>query len=99
MTSTDTTKLDSITGELRSITEKFGVTMRGPIPLPTKKLRVTTMKTPCGDGTGHGNATWDRWEMRIHKRIIDVSADERTLRQIMRVSVPEGVQISIELKD
>ena len=99
LTSTDTTKLDSITGELRSITEKFGVTMRGPIPLPTKKLRVTTMKTPCGDGTGHGNATWDRWEMRIHKRIIDVSADERTLRQIMRVSVPEGVQISIELKD
>jgi len=99
LTSTDTAKLDSIVKELRTITEKFGVAMRGPIPLPTKKLRVTTMKTPCGDGTGHGNATWDRWEMRVHKRVIDVSADERTLRQIMRVSVPEGVQISIELKD
>ena len=50
LTSTDTTKLDAVTTELRSITEKFGVAMRGPIPLPTKKLRVTTMKTPCGDG-------------------------------------------------
>jgi len=99
LSSTDTAKLDSVVNELRSITEKFGVAMRGPIPLPTKKLRVVTMKTPCGDGTGHGNATWDRWEMRVHKRIIDVSADERTLRQIMRVSVPEGVQISIELRD
>jgi len=99
LSSTDTAKLDSVVSELRSITEKFGVAMRGPIPLPTKKLRVVTMKTPCGDGTGHGNATWDRWEMRVHKRIIDVSADERTLRQIMRVSVPEGVQISIELRD
>lgn len=99
LSSTDTAKLDSVVTELKSITEKFGVAMRGPIPLPTKKLRVTTMKTPCGDGTGHGNATWDRWEMRIHKRVVDVSADERTLRQIMRITVPDGVQISIELRD
>ncbi len=99
LTSTDLAKLEEVIRELKGITEKFGVTMRGPIPLPTKKLKVTTMKTPCGDGTGHGNATWDRWEMRVHKRVVDVSADERTLRQIMRISVPEGVQISLELKD
>ena len=99
LTSTDPKKLDAICLDLRGITEKFGVAMHGPIPLPTKKLKVTTMKTPCGDGTGHGNATWDRWEMRIHKRVIDISADERTLRQIMRVQVPDGVNISITLKD
>lgn len=92
-------KLEEITSQIREITKKFGVAMHGPIPLPTKKLRITTMKTPCGDGTGHGNATWDRFEMRIHKRVIDVGADERTLRQIMRVQVPDGVNISIELKD
>jgi small subunit ribosomal protein S10 len=99
LSSADPAKLDSVVTELKSITEKFGVAMRGPIPLPTKKLRVTSMKTPCGDGTGHGNATWDKWEMRVHKRVVDVSADERTLRQIMRITVPDGVQISIELKD
>jgi len=49
--------------------------------------------------TGHGNATWDRWEMRIHKRVVDISADERTLRQIMRVTIPDGVSISIQLRD
>ena len=97
--SNDTQKLDSVCQELKSIADKFGVVVRGPIPLPTKKLKVVTMKTPCGDGTGHGNATWDRWEMRIHKRVIDISADERTLRQIMRVQVPDGVNISISLKD
>jgi small subunit ribosomal protein S10 len=99
LASADTAKLESVITELRGISEKFGVVMRGPIPLPTKKLRITTMKTPCGDGTGHGNATWDRWEMRVHKRVVDVSADERTLRQIMRITVPDGVQVSIELKD
>ncbi|MEM5872256.1 MAG: 30S ribosomal protein S10 [Candidatus Aenigmatarchaeota archaeon] len=97
--SPDPKKLDAVCNELKAITEKFGVAMRGPIPLPTKKLRVVTMKTPCGDGTGHGNATWDRWEMRIHKRVIDISADERTLRQIMRVTIPDGVSISIQLRD
>lgn len=49
--------------------------------------------------SGHGNATWERWEMRIHKRVIDISADERTLRQVMRVTVPDGVNISISLRD
>ncbi len=99
LSSPDPKKLESVCAEIKAIADKFGVALRGPIPLPTKKLKVVTMKTPCGDGTGHGNATWDRFEMRIHKRVIDVGADERTLRQIMRVTIPDGVLISIELKD
>lgn len=43
--------LDTICNEIKEIAKKFGVNYRGPIPLPTKKLRVTVMKTPCGDGT------------------------------------------------
>jgi ribosomal protein S10 len=35
--------------------------------------------------------------MRIHKRIVDVSADERVMRQLMRVRVPDDVYIEIEL--
>ena len=94
----DPKELDSICAEIKEIAKKFGVSYRGPIPLPTKKLRVVTMKTPCGDGTGHGNTTFDRWEMRIHKRIIDMQADDRALRQVLRVQVPQGVHISIRLK-
>jgi small subunit ribosomal protein S10 len=36
--------------------------------------------------------------MRIYKRIIDVAGDERTLRQIMRVKVPDTVHIEISLE-
>jgi small subunit ribosomal protein S10 len=99
LTSTDPEKLNGVCKELKGIADQFGIAMHGPIPMPTKKLKVVTMKTPCGDGTGHGNATWDRWEMRIHKRVVDISADERTLRQIMRIQVPDGVNISITLRD
>jgi len=93
----DPKELDSICSEIRGIAKKFGVGYKGPVPLPTKKLKVTTMKTPCGDGTGHGNASFDKWEMRIHKRLIDVQADDRTLRQIMRISIPQSIHIEIRL--
>jgi len=63
------------------------------MPLPTKKLKVPVRKSPDGEGT----ATWERWEMRIHKRLIELDADDRTMRQVMRVTIPEGVNIEIEL--
>jgi len=36
--------------------------------------------------------------MRIHKRLIDIAGDERTLRQVMRVKVPDTVQVKISLE-
>lgn len=90
--------LDSVCREIIDIAKRYGVGYKGPIPLPTKKLRVVTLKTPCGDGTGHGNATFDKWEMRIHKRVVDVQADDRTLRQIMRISLPKNVHMEIRLQ-
>ncbi len=95
LASTDIEKVNTTCDYIKSVVEKTGVRMRGPIPLPTKKLRITTRKSPCGDGT----ATWERYEMRIHKRLIDLDADERTLRLIMRVPVPEGLNIEIEMID
>jgi len=71
------------------------------IPLPTKRLRVPVMRTPCGDGMhrGGGGGNWETWEMRIHKRILDVGANERVLRQITRIRIPRDVNIEIELTD
>jgi len=93
LTSTNYKKLEGVCGELKAIAEKTGVKMTGPVPMPTKRLRVPVRKSPCGEGT----ATWDRWELRIHKRLIDVDAEERVMRRIMRIRVPEEVHVTIEL--
>ncbi len=90
-------ELDKISNEIREIAKKLGIDYKGPIPLPTKRMRINVLKTPSGDGTGHGNATWDKMEMRIHKRILDVQADDRVLRQIMRVDIPQSIKIEIKL--
>lgn len=95
LASTDIAKINQTCDYIKDIVEKTGVVMRGPIPLPTKKLKLATRKSPCGDGT----ATWERYEMRVHKRLIDVGLDERTLRLIMRVPIPEGLNIEIEMID
>lgn len=99
LSGTEKTAIDRVCDKIKAISEKTGTSMKGPIPLPTKKLRVPVLKTPCGDGCGHGNATFDRFEMRIHRRLLDVAANERVLHQIMRIDVPSEVQISIEIKD
>ena len=95
LNSTDIEMLNNICNSIKDISKKSGVVLRGPIPLPTKKLKITTRKSPCGDGT----ATFDRFEMRIHKRLIDLPANEKVLHNIMRLKIPKSVNIKIEVKD
>ncbi len=94
LTGTDPKKVDTVCQQIKAISERTGVNMKGPIPLPTRRLVVPVRKGPDGGGT----STIDRWEMRIHKRIIDIDADERALRQLMRIQIPDGVNIEIVLK-
>ena len=94
LTSTDTQKLEGVCDEIRDIAQKIGVKLVGPIPLPTKKLVVPTRRTPCGDGS----KTWDKYEMRVHKRLIEIDARDRVMRSIMRIRVPNEVYIEMDIK-
>lgn len=85
--------LQEVCTEIVNIAKKTGVRVRGPIPLPTKRLVVPVRKAPSGEGTH----TFDHYELRIHKRIIDIDAEERTLRSLMRIKMPETMHIEIEL--
>jgi len=93
--SIDIAALNPVIQSIKEITQRAGVVMRGPIPLPTRHLKVTTRKSPCGNGT----ATFDRFEMRVHRRIIDIPAEDRVLHPIMKLQIPRSVQIKIEMKE
>merc|ERR1712137_959520 len=67
--------------------------VRGPARLPTKVLTVTTRKSPCGEGTN----TYDRYEMRIHKRIIDLYSPKQVVKQITAVSLEPGVDVEVTI--
>lgn len=91
--SKDVKELDEVCGNIKDISSKAGLPMKGPVPLPTKKLRISTRKTPCGDGTD----TYEKWELRIHKRLIEVDANDRVLREIMRIKIPSSVNVEMTL--
>ena len=93
--STDIDKVNSICTQISDIAKKVGIDLRGPINLPTKVLKVATRKSPDGEGS----ETYERWEMRIHKRLIDLAADERALHLVMRVPIPKDVNIEIQIVD
>ena len=58
--------------------------VKGPVRMPTKVLRVTTRKTPCGNGS----KTWDTFEMKIHKRLIDLHSPSEIVKQIVSLATP-----------
>ncbi len=94
LSGTDPRKVDAVCAQIKEISSRSGIDMIGPIPLPTKRLKVPVRKGPDGGGS----STIDHWELRIHKRLIDIDADERALRSVMRIQVPDGVNIEIVLK-
>ncbi len=94
LSSTSVEDLNAVCEEIKAIAKRTGVRIRGPIPLPTKRLMVTVRRAP----SGQGYHTFDHWEMRIHKRLIDMDADERAMRQLMRVRVPKTVRVEVEIK-
>jgi len=94
LTSNDPSKLEGVCGEIKDIAKKMGAKMIGPVSLPTKRLSVPVRKTPCGDGT----RTWDKYELRVHKRLIEIDARERVMRSIMRIRVPNEVYVEMEIR-
>jgi small subunit ribosomal protein S10 len=58
---------------------------------------LTTLEGVCNEIKGQGTNTYDKYEMRIHRRVIDVGADDRAIRQLMRLKIPDDVYIEVSL--
>ncbi len=93
LTSSNVEQLDRLAKQIKDIAEKTGVRCKGPQHLPTKRLKITTRKAPTGEGTH----TFDHWQMRIHRRILDIEPDDRTMKQITKLEIPEDVKIEVIL--
>ncbi|MGC8676078.1 MAG: 30S ribosomal protein S10 [Candidatus Micrarchaeia archaeon] len=82
-----------VSKQIVDIAKSIGVKYKGPIPLPTRRMIISTRKTPCGDGSD----TYDHWEMDIHKWVVEIDGSDQALRQVMRIPVPDSVQIEVVL--
>lgn len=44
-----------------------------------------------------GTKTWDRFEMKIHKRLIDLHSPSEVVKQITSISIEPDVQIEVTM--
>ena len=95
LTSRNVKNLEKVCADLIRGAKEKRLKVKVPLRLPTKTLRITTRKSPCGEGTN----TWDRFEMRIHKRLIDLHSPSEIVKQITSISIEPGVEVEVTIAD
>uniref|UniRef100_A0A182IK83 Small ribosomal subunit protein uS10 n=1 Tax=Anopheles atroparvus TaxID=41427 RepID=A0A182IK83_ANOAO len=65
LTSRNVRSLEKVCADLIAGAKKQKLRVKGPVRMPTKILRITTRKTPCGEGS----KTWDRFQVCILRQI------------------------------
>ena len=84
--------IDRSAKQIIDTAERTGAVVAGPIPLPTEKSLVTVNRSTFV----HKDAR-EQFEIRIHKRIIDVlDPNPKTLDALMNLDLPAGVDIEIK---
>ncbi len=85
--------LDATAVEIRNTAANTGSVVVGPIPLPTRIEMFTLNSSPHVD-----KKSMDQFEQRTHKRFLDIKdPTAQTIDELKKLSVPAGVDISIEV--
>jgi small subunit ribosomal protein S20e len=95
LTSRNVRALEKVCADLIKGAKDKDLKVRGPVRMPTKVLRITTRKSPCGNGTN----TYDRFELRVHKRLIDLHSPADVVKQITSISIEPGVDVEVTIAD
>ncbi len=85
--------IDQSTRTIIDTAKRSGAQIFGPIPLPTEKKKYTVNRSTFV----HKNSR-DQYEMRIHKRLIDIiEPSAQTIESLTNLSLPAGVNVEIKM--
>ena len=84
--------LDASAKEIVEHAKRTGARVAGPIPLPTRREIYTVNRS-----TFVNKKSREQFEIRTHKRIIDISdSNAQTIEALNRLVVPAGVFVKIK---
>lgn len=85
--------IDQSAKQIVDTARKSGAAIAGPVPLPTEKTKYTVNKS-----TFVHKDSRDQFEMRIHKRLIDIlSPTQKTIDSLTNLNLPAGVDVEIKM--
>ncbi|ODV83797.1 hypothetical protein CANARDRAFT_29772 [[Candida] arabinofermentans NRRL YB-2248] len=93
LTSTKVKQLEKVSQNIINNAVREKLFKKGPVRMPTKTLKISTRKTPNGEGS----KTWETYEMRIHKRYIDLHAPAMLVKKITQITVEPGVDVEVTM--
>lgn len=83
--------IEQVTNEIIRNAKDQAIKVQGPVRMPNKNLKITCRRTPCGNGS----KTWDKFEMRIFKRYIDLDCINEQVKQVTAIKLPSGVDVNV----
>jgi len=84
--------VDNVAKIIIETIERSGAEFSGPIPLPTEIKKYTVLRSTFV----HKNSR-DQYEIRIHKRLIDVkNITPKTIDLLKNLQLPSGVDVEIK---
>ncbi len=85
--------IDRSARQIVETAERTGSEISGPVPLPTQIRKYTVNKS-----TFVHKDSRDQYEMRIHKRLIDIfSPSAKTIDNLTNLDLPAGVDVEIKM--
>ena len=89
----DSKIIDKSAQQIVDTIERGGGKPTGPVPLPTEIHKYTVNRSTFIDKNSR-----EQFEMRIHKRIIDVPAPTpKIIDSLMNLNLPAGVDIEVKM--
>jgi small subunit ribosomal protein S10 len=85
--------IDQSAKQIVETAQRSGASITGPVPLPTEIRKVTVNRS-----TFVFKDARDQYEMRIHKRLIDIlNPTPKTIDSLTNLDLPAGVDIEIKM--
>ena len=91
LTSKNCKSVEKVCSDLKDKALAKQLVVHGPVRMPTKFLRLMVRKAPNGEGTN----TYDRFQMRIHKRVLELFCAQDVVRQLGNLTMEPGVQAEV----
>ena len=89
----DAAVIDQTAADIVRTAQKTGASVKGPIPLPTRRQRWTVLRSPHIDKKSR-----EQFELRTHKRLIDiVDSRPQTIDALTKLDLPAGVDVEIKV--
>lgn len=96
LTSTNLEKIEKVGDKLFKFAVDSGLNLsKGVSRLPTRVLKITTRKSPCGEGS----KTFDTYEMRIHKRCILLQMKRSSIKEFVLNHPEKDVDIEVTCQE